>query len=206
MIGKIRDLGSSISLLTPTVVEFGADENLECPESATSVVETMGDFPFMQAPSGGVGTTSFNKETQAYGSLMTMPWNWLLSSRAIVAMFHKHQGPLWFKSCRICQSVGLTLAIVEFAIALKNFDTLSQKGHARMCYGAMGIIVVLVGVLQPTRAFFSPHDPEEGELKTPFRKSQLLQLLSLQSSSALRFCHKIRRVFRLRVEQGAGFC
>lgn len=166
-IGTISDLGSSTSPPTLGVMEFGAEDDLDCPENITNISEMMGDFPFVQAETG---TTSFSKAAQAHGSLMMISWGLLLPSGAIIARFYKHKGPLWFKIHRICQSVGLTLAIVGFAIALKNFDALSQTGHIGMYHGIMGIIVMSIGVLQPVNAFFRPHNPEEGEVKKTSRK------------------------------------
>ena len=112
-VGTISDIGSTTSPPTLSVTEFGAEVDFSCPENVTNVVDIMGEFPFEQAPTGSVGVSSFTRAAYAHGSLMIISWGWLLPSGAITARFYKHETPRWFKIHRLCQSVGLVLAIIR---------------------------------------------------------------------------------------------
>lgn len=96
----------------------------------------------------------------AHGSLMMIGWGLLLPSGAIIAKFFKHRpNGLWFKLHRSIQIVGLSLALIGWIIALTQFNVFGDKGFNNYRHGIMGMIVMVLGLLQPLNAFFRPHPP-----------------------------------------------
>lgn len=70
-----------------------------------------------------------------------------------------------FQLHRGTQSVALVLATVGFFIAVVNFDSL-PKGDSHKTFG---IVVMVLGWLQPLNALVRPHAPEEGEKRSILR-------------------------------------
>ena len=79
-------------------------------------------------------------------------------AQIIIAKFMRHKSPLWFKIHRAVQSVGLLFVVAAFIIAVSAFNVF-KAGHAPMnlVHGLIGMVVMLLGVLQPINAFFRPH-------------------------------------------------
>lgn len=108
----------------------------------------------------------------AHGGLMMFAWGFLLPSGAILARFGKHRPDgWWFKLHRIMQPLGLVFAIAGWGIALHNFRALDRKGDGTHYYphAALGMTVMILGILQPFNALIRPHAPKEGEEKTTLR-------------------------------------
>jgi len=99
----------------------------------------------------------------AHGSLMIISWGFLLPTGIISAHFLKHRpNAIWFKMHRIIQIVGLLIAIIGWAVALATFDVFNIKDNS-YTHGALGMTVMILGILQPLNALIRPHAPEKGE-------------------------------------------
>jgi protein-S-isoprenylcysteine O-methyltransferase Ste14 len=70
---------------------------------------------------------------------------------------------------RIIQVVGLVLALAGFIIALIKFESLDLDVPEQRNHRALGITVMIFGLLQPLNALVRPHPPKEGEKKPPLR-------------------------------------
>lgn len=74
--------------------------------------------------------------------------------------------PCRFQLHRATQTLGLLLATVGFFLAVAKFDSLpSGDSHKRF-----GIVVMVLGWLQPINALVRPHPPESGEKPTVLRR------------------------------------
>eukprot|EP00756_Hemistasia_phaeocysticola_P045404 Hpha_TRINITY_DN19160_c0_g1::TRINITY_DN19160_c0_g1_i1::g.94774::m.94774 len=108
----------------------------------------------------------------AHGAMMISSWGLLLPAGVITAKMLKHRpGALWFKMHRILQPVGLCMALAGFIIALTQFDVFVEGGRgAAKIHGILGIIVMILGLLQPINAAVRPHAPQPGEDKPLVRR------------------------------------
>lgn len=105
----------------------------------------------------------FEKPSLAHASLMIIGWGLFLPTGVSAAHFLKHRpNALWFKMHRIIQVIGLIIAITGWIVALATFDVFSSKGPS-FNHGALGMTVMVLGILQPINAFIRPHPPKEGE-------------------------------------------
>jgi hypothetical protein len=100
----------------------------------------------------GRADTSREKKIIAHGVMMALGWGVAIPVGALVARMLRHLGPVWFQAHRGIQSAGLVLVIVGFGIALGTAKQHFQSGHA-----ILGLIVILLGLLQPLNALFRPH-------------------------------------------------
>jgi hypothetical protein len=108
----------------------------------------------------------------AHGLLMMIGWGLLLPAGAIIARFCKHRpNGLWFKLHRGIQIFGLLLTIIGWIIALTYFDGFGGgEGFVSYEHGICGMVVMILGCLQPFNAFIRPHAPEDpAEDKTTLR-------------------------------------
>eukprot|EP00537_Pseudo-nitzschia_pungens_P006476 CAMPEP_0172358244 /NCGR_PEP_ID=MMETSP1060-20121228/2570_1 /TAXON_ID=37318 /ORGANISM="Pseudo-nitzschia pungens, Strain cf. cingulata" /LENGTH=577 /DNA_ID=CAMNT_0013079357 /DNA_START=154 /DNA_END=1887 /DNA_ORIENTATION=+ len=106
----------------------------------------------------------------AHASLMLIGWGYLLPSGTLVAKFFKHRlDGAWFRFHRIIQTIGLLLALAGWIIALANFNVFLDYGQTNFRHGVCGMIVMILGLLQPLNAFFRPHPPEGDEAKSKAR-------------------------------------
>jgi len=97
----------------------------------------------------------------AHGSLMILGWGFLLPAGTLIAKFFKHRpNGLWFKLHRGGQMLGLTLALIAFIIAVTNFNVFGDVGLISYYHGICGMVVMILGLLQPLNAFTRPHLPE----------------------------------------------
>jgi len=106
-----------------------------------------------------------------HGSLMMVSWGFLLPSGTLIAKFYKHRPDgLWFKLHRGIQMLGLLLAIIGWIIALVNFTVFQDVGFRNYQHGICGMVVMILGILQPLNALLRPHAPKsDDEPKTTKR-------------------------------------
>lgn len=105
-----------------------------------------------------------------HGSLMMISWGFLLPSGTLLAKFYKHRPDgLWFKLHRSIQMLGLLLAVIGWAIALVNFNVFLDVGFNNYYHGICGMVVMILGILQPLNALIRPHAPNADEEKTTKR-------------------------------------
>ena len=88
---------------------------------------------------------------------MLLSWGFLLPAGVIAAHFLRHRKPLWFKIHRAVQMTGLVLATIGWVIALTQFEVFGQGVNVSSLHGGLGMIVMVLGLLQPINAFFRPH-------------------------------------------------
>lgn len=117
------------------------------------------------------GEGSLNNVFLVHGVLMIIGWGLLLPSGAIIAKFGRHRGDSWFMAHRICQILGLIIALIGFVIALNNSQALGDTNSKTLNYphAIMGVTVMAMGLAQPLNAFVRPHDKPKGEKKTTTR-------------------------------------
>jgi len=95
-----------------------------------------------------------------HASLMMVSWGFLLPSGTLLAKFYKHRPDgLWFKLHRGIQMVGLLLAVIGWIIALINFNVFKDYGFRNYQHGICGMVVMILGLLQPLNALIRPHAP-----------------------------------------------
>ena len=106
-----------------------------------------------------------------HGSLMMVSWGFLLPSGTLIAKFFKHRPDgLWFKLHRAIQFLGLLLAVIGWAIALRNFNVFMDVGFHNYRHGICGMTVMILGLMQPLNALIRPHAPEnDDDVKTTKR-------------------------------------
>jgi len=102
----------------------------------------------------------YMKSALAHGTLMIIGWGLLLPSGTIIAKFFKHRpNGLWFKIHRGIQVLGLSLAFIAWVIALAQFNVFGDIGATNYQHGICGMVVMILGILQPINAVFRPHAP-----------------------------------------------
>lgn len=107
-----------------------------------------------------------------HGILMMVSWGFLLPSGTLIAKFYKHRPDgLWFKMHRAIQSLGLLCAIIGWSLALHNFNVFKDFGFVSFRHGICGMVVMVLGLLQPLNALIRPHGPEGDEPKSTKRKA-----------------------------------
>jgi hypothetical protein len=127
--------------------------------------------------SGGVATPVPGL-VWAHALLMLLSWGALLPAGVVVARTQrdnpaKVQGaPLWFGLHRILQYTGWALQLAGFAIIVaqkggSHFQSSATVGVIHMFFG---LVIVIVGTLQPLNAFFRPHPTDAEGNKTANRK------------------------------------
>ncbi|KAK3711397.1 hypothetical protein QZH41_013506, partial [Actinostola sp. cb2023] len=97
-----------------------------------------------------------------HGIFMFIGWGVLLQLGAFIARYFRHKDPWWFKMHRGLQVSGLLFAIAGFVCAVMSvpFD------HFKFAHGAIGLDVMIVGLLQPLNGFFRPHRFPDGSRST----------------------------------------
>jgi len=99
-----------------------------------------------------------------HASLMMVSWGFLLPSGTLLAKFYKHRPDgLWFKLHRSIQMVGLLLAVIGWIIALINFNVFKDYGFRNYQHGICGMVVMILGLIQPLNALIRPHPPSTPE-------------------------------------------
>lgn len=117
----------------------------------------------------GAGTvtievTDIAREKVLHGVLMVLGWGVLLPGGVLIARYLKWKGKIWIKLHIGMQILGLAFGIAGLALALVQFGPLggSLGGH-----GLMGLLVSVLGVLQPLNGVFRP---KKGSILTPRRR------------------------------------
>lgn len=118
--------------------------------------------------SSGAAEAAFGKAQRnrmAHGALMTISWGFLFPLGIICARFLKHKGPIWFKLHQAIQWLGVLVSTIGVIII---FVTLSPShfNEPGKAHKIIGMIVMILGWLQPLNAALRPHPPEQGETKS----------------------------------------
>ncbi|XP_021360756.1 kelch domain-containing protein 4-like isoform X1 [Mizuhopecten yessoensis] len=101
-----------------------------------------------------------------HGIFMTFGWGGFLTWGALIARYFNAKGKLWFKFHVSFQVIGLVLATIGTVFAVLSV----QSQHFMFAHGIIGIVVMLLGLLQPFNAFFRGNRPEVGQSRTLRRK------------------------------------
>jgi hypothetical protein len=113
----------------------------------------------------------------AHAVFMLLSWGLILPAGVVIARTQRKNpakvggAPLWFGMHRILQYTGWTLQLVGFGIILAYKDGTHFESSATVGVMHMfaGLVVVILGTLQPLNAFFRPHNPPKGEAKSKSR-------------------------------------
>merc|ERR1712032_1610140 len=74
-----------------------------------------------------------------------------------------------------CQMIGLIVAIAGAIIAFTQFNVFQAGYPAKnLAHGSIGVIIMILGILQPINAFFRPHK-EKGH--APSTKRRVWEML-----------------------------
>jgi len=107
------------------------------------------------------------KASLAHGSLMIIGWGFLLPTGIAAAHFLKYlPNALWFKLHRIIQTCGLIVAFTGWVVALVSFDDIFSVQDISFVHGTLGMIVMVIGLMQPFNALIRPHPPGEGQSRS----------------------------------------
>ncbi|XP_062595774.1 uncharacterized protein LOC134257148 [Saccostrea cucullata] len=101
-----------------------------------------------------------------HGILMFLGWGVCLVWGTFIARYFSSSGTTWFLLHRIFQVSGLVLSVIGLVMGIVAV----QFDHFKFAHGAIGIIIMLLGLSQPFNALIRPHRPEEGEKKTLKRR------------------------------------
>eukprot|EP00755_Sulcionema_specki_P036284 Sspe_Gene.22317::Locus_8464_Transcript_2_3_Confidence_0.333_Length_1630::g.22317::m.22317 len=88
-----------------------------------------------------------------HGVFMFLAWGVTLQAGVFIAANFRHRDPLWFKLHRAFQMTGMVLALVGFAVIIPGV----LNKHFSFAHGAIGLVVTILGILQPVNAYFRPH-------------------------------------------------
>jgi hypothetical protein len=119
--------------------------------------------------SGGASiATSDNAAIWLHVILMLFSWGTALPFGATVARYRKHTttgGASWFKTHRNVQYAGWALQIGGFVSAVFYIHNkgLPHFQGDNAAHKIIGLVVVILGTLQPLNAFVRPHARAEGE-------------------------------------------
>lgn len=96
----------------------------------------------------------------AHGAINFVAWGILLPLGVLLARFTKHipvkaGPPLWFNSHRMLQTTGLFFTILALFIAVVMVER-DGKPHFDNVHAQIGLVVTLLGVLQPLNALIRP--------------------------------------------------
>eukprot|EP00892_Ulva_mutabilis_P009568 jgi/Ulvmu1/6984/UM033_0042.1 len=118
---------------------------------------------------GGVVVAEDNtpQQRRIHAALMLIGWGILIPLGVIMAASLRTVGPksMWFQLHRATQSVALLLATIGFFLAIAKFDSLPEGDSHKQ----LGIVVMVLGWLQPLNALIRPHPPQEGEKRSFLR-------------------------------------
>mmetsp|Transcript_21030 Transcript_21030/g.44116 ORF Transcript_21030/g.44116 Transcript_21030/m.44116 type:complete len:437 (+) Transcript_21030:271-1581(+) len=140
-------------------------------ETSSSGGGSLLDSISVDVGAAGAAVNKLRTQQFAHASLMMVSWGFLLPSGTLLAKFYKHRPDgLWFKLHRAIQTVGLLLALAGWIIALMNFNVFKDYGFRNYQHGICGMVVMILGLLQPLNALIRPHAPEnESEAKSTAR-------------------------------------
>jgi len=120
----------------------------------------------------GVVTVSPKRSAEAvlffHLVLMSVAWGALLPLGAIISNRFRAQLPeTWIHWHRNLQMAGWALQLVGCIMAIIYVEL--HSAHFSSFHTFIGLLVVIVGTLQPVNALLRPHRPEEGQVKTRLR-------------------------------------
>ena len=97
-----------------------------------------------------------------HGFFMWLSWGIMLPGGIFAARFLKYMDvevtgkPIWFAIHRVIMPVGLVFALLGFTFAW----LITDKHFSALPHAPFGVLVMLLGILQPVNAYFRPHaDP-----------------------------------------------
>jgi len=135
------------SVQTTVLWAFGEQDRLE-------THSLRGAFPLQLTGIGetaALGVPEIARRRLAHGVCMLIGWGILIPFGSSVAAAKVWVGnPRWFHIHRLCQVVGLAVALAGFIIALTHFER-DLGAHANL-----GWVVMVLGVLQPLNALIRP--------------------------------------------------
>jgi len=109
------------------------------------------------------------KYLYTHAGLMIVGWGLLLPAGVIIARLARHRpGGLWFKFHRFLQISGLVVVFIAWMVAMNLFDDVEvpdEYEEYEDLHKTLGLVVMVVGLLQPLNAIVRPHAPKEGEDK-----------------------------------------
>lgn len=100
----------------------------------------------------------------AHGALMCAAWGVFIPVGVVIAGTLKDKDPLWFQCHRGINLAGLVVAAAAWILALAKFGPLISGGSGdglASAHTVIGMIVMILGILQPVNAFFRPHKGEK---------------------------------------------
>ena len=86
----------------------------------------------------------------------------------IIARFYKDEGGAWFRRHRAIQSLASILNILAFFVIV-SYTEGRQGAHFQSSHQVIGLIIFILGVLQPLGGFLRPHK-SEGESPSSLRR------------------------------------
>ncbi|XP_028399643.1 uncharacterized protein LOC114523035 isoform X2 [Dendronephthya gigantea] len=98
---------------------------------------------------------------QLHGIFMFIGWGLLLQLGMFFARYFRQRDPWWFKMHRALQVSGLIVSIFGFAFAVVSVPF----SHFMFAHGGIGLLIMIIGLLQPLNAFFRPHKTDPKTLK-----------------------------------------
>jgi len=106
-----------------------------------------------------------------HGTFMSISWGGLLPwGVAIASRGRTVSGApagAWFKRHRTLQVTGLVVMLLGFIFAIVHVAQYSSPFASPHTW--IGLVVVILGCLQPLNAFVRPHPPQKGEARTTAR-------------------------------------
>lgn len=157
-----------------------SDKNIPALLKVTSVVSGSAGCP------SGVSTPKLQCEQGgdtplqiAHGTCMLISWGIMLPSGVIIAHNLKHRpDAFWFVWHRRLQVTGITIAFIGWCIALASFNVFLKGGaKAPLAHGSMGMVVMILGLLQPVNAYFRPHPSKPSDDDAMKRKRRCWEIL-----------------------------
>ncbi|XP_064635116.1 uncharacterized protein LOC135492529 [Lineus longissimus] len=100
-----------------------------------------------------------------HGILMTLGWGFFLQIGALFARYLREKAPLWYHLHKFCQVTGLVCTVAGVVVAFFSV----QGEHLQFVHGMLGIIVMILGIMQPIGVIIRPRDPRPGEVKSTRR-------------------------------------
>eukprot|EP00873_Tetraselmis_striata_P022445 jgi/Tetstr1/442709/TSEL_030799.t1 len=114
-----------------------------------------------EAPAGSCPPRSPNWNFWVvHGVLMLAGWGVLLPCGVLIARTMRDQDPTWFKLHRGLNYAGVAAALAAWIIALVKLGPLNvgpDSGALASSHAVIGMIVMILGVLQPINALVRPH-------------------------------------------------
>ncbi|KAK3103739.1 hypothetical protein FSP39_021480 [Pinctada imbricata] len=107
----------------------------------------------------------FTNYILVHGCLMIIGWGIFLLWGAYVARYFNSRGKTWFYIHVSLQIIGLLCGVVGFIMAVLSV----QFSHFGFAHGIIGLVITILGILQPLNALVRPNRPEPGEKKKTIR-------------------------------------